>query len=125
MNNDYLYYIKRPYGVMHDFLCTEFYRELSIHSKVLQFAIDRQLGKIRPDAIFAFKIGDRQCLGCLEVELSHKGFDFDKYEEFYKTGAFKEFFPVMPTVYIVGKVKPPKSMIKYVVIKPDMSDFKL
>lgn len=125
MNHDYIYYVKKPYGVMHDLLCTEFYRELMSHSTVLQCAIDRQVGKIRPDAIFAFKIGDKQCLGCLEVEISHKGFDFDKYENFYRTGAYKEHFPIMPTVYIVGKVKPPKSLIRYIVIKPDMSDFNL
>jgi hypothetical protein len=127
MNHDYIYYIKKPYGVMHDLLCTEFYRELKRHTNVLAYVKEKPLGKIRPDAVFGYKENDRQFLGLLEVELSHKGFDFDKYETFFKTAAYKEFFPIMPTIYIVAKnVKIPKgSLIKYVTIKPDMSDFRL
>jgi hypothetical protein len=127
MNNDYIYYVKKPYGVMHDLLCTEFYRELMKRATVLQCAIEKPLGKIRPDAIFAYSLNGKQCLGLLEVEISHKGFDFEKYEEFYRTGAYKTYFPVMPTVYVICKnVKLPKStQIKYVTIKTDMSDFRL
>jgi hypothetical protein len=88
---------------------------------------EKSIGKIRPDAIFACEIDGKQRLGLLEVEISHKGFDFEKYEEFYRSASYKEFFPVMPTVYIVCKnTKLPKSsQIKYVAIKTDMSDFKL
>lgn len=127
MNNDYIYYVKKPYGITHDLLVTEFYRELMKNSTVLNWAIQRKIGNIIPDAIFAFKIGDRQRLGVLEVEISHKGFDFEKYETMYRTGAYKEFFPIFPTVYVVGKnIKTPKiSQIKYVVIKTDLSDFRL
>lgn len=127
MNHDYIYYTKKPYGVMHDLLCTEFCRELMSRATVLQCVIEKQLGKIRPDAVIAFKYNNKQCLGLLEVEISHKGFDFEKYENFYRTGAYKDFFPVMPTVYVVCKnAKLPKStQIKYVTIKTDMSDFRL
>jgi hypothetical protein len=127
MNHDYIYYTKKPGNYMHDLLVTDFYRELQKRVKVLNFVSEKQIGKIRPDGIFAYEIDGKQRLGLLEVEISHKGFDFEKYEEFYRTAAYKEFFPVMPTVYIVCRsAKLPKSsQIKYVTIKTDISDFRL
>lgn len=127
MNHDYIYYVKKPYNVMHKLLATEFYRELYSCSNVLSFVVEKGLGKIRPDAIFGYVDGKNTRLGMLEIEISHKGFDFEKYENFYRTAAYKEFFPIMPTVYIVCKnIKIPKSsQVKYVTIKTDMSNFRL
>jgi hypothetical protein len=127
MNHDYIYYIKKPGNFMHDLLVTDFYRCLATRSKILNFVSEKSIGKIRPDAILACEIDSKQRLGLLEVEISHKGFDFEKYEEFYRSGAYREYFPVMPTVYVICRnVKLPKSsQIKYVAIKTDMSDFRL
>jgi hypothetical protein len=127
MNHDYVYYMKKPGNFMHDLLVTEFYRYLAQSCKILNIVSEKGLGKIRPDALFGFEFKGKQRLGLLEVEISHKGFDFEKYEEFYRTAAYKEYFPIMPTVYIVGKnIKPPKTtQIKYITIKPDMSDFRI
>jgi hypothetical protein len=127
MNHDYIYYVKKPGNYMHDLLVTEFYRCLSQRCKILNFVPEKSLGKIRPDAIFAVEYEGRQKLGLLEVEISHKGFDFEKYEEFYRTAAFKGFFPVMPTVYVICRSTklPKQSQVKYVTIKTDMSDFRL
>jgi hypothetical protein len=127
MNYDYLYYVNKPKKVMHDLLVTEFYNHIIDQSKVLQFRIDKELGKIRPDAIFAFEKNGRQQLGLLEVEISHKGFDYEKYETFYKTAAYKNWFPIMPTVYVVCQnAKIPKDTpIKFIKCNPDLSDLKL
>jgi hypothetical protein len=127
MNHDYIYYVKKPGNYMHDLLVTEFYRCLSERCKILNFVSEKSIGKIRPDSIFAIEYEGKQRLGLLEVEISHKGFDYEKYEEFYKTAAYKEFFPVMPAVYVVCRsAKLPKSsQVKYVAIKTDMSDFRL
>jgi len=127
MNHDYIYYVKKPHKVMHDLLVTEFYRELSQRSKILNFVVEKGLGRIRPDAIFGFNLGEIQRLGLLEVEISHKGFDYEKYENFYCSGAYKEWFPIMPMVYIVcNSVKLPRNTsINYVTIKTDFSNFKL
>jgi hypothetical protein len=127
MNHDYIYYVKKPGNYMHDLLVTEFYRELSIYSKILNFVSEKEIGKIRPDAIFGFEIDNKQRLGLLEVEISHKGFDFEKYENFYHSAAYKEFFPVMPTVYIIGRnIKIPKnSSATYIIIDTGLTNFKL
>lgn len=126
MNYDYLYYINKPKKIMHDLLVTEFYKCLMSQSKVIHYVIDKELGKIRPDAIFAYEINGIQKLGLLEVEISHKGFDYGKYETFYKSTAYKNWFPIMPTVFVVCQnAKIPKdSPIQFVKVKTDMSDLK-
>lgn len=127
MNHDYIYYIKKPHKVMHDLLVTEFYRELHNHSKILNFVVEKAIGRIRPDAIFAWLDGQNTRLGLLEVEISHKGFDYEKYELFYNSRAYKEFFPVMPSIYVIGRnIKlPAATKIKYVTIKTDLSDWRI
>lgn len=127
MNNDYIYYVRKPGNYMHDLLVTEFYRELSKRSIILNFVSEKEIGKIRPDAIFAFEVDGKQRLGLLEVEISHKGFDYEKYENFYRSGVYKEYFPVMPPVYIVGRnIKIPKSLtVTYININTELTNFKL
>jgi DNA-binding Lrp family transcriptional regulator len=127
MNYDYIYYVNKPKKVMHDLLVTEFYNSLMKQRNVLQFRIDKELGKIRPDAIFVYEKDGKQQLGLLEVEISHKGFNYQKYETFYKSGSFRTWFPVMPTVYVVCQnAKLPKDgSINFIKVKTDMSDLKL
>jgi hypothetical protein len=127
MNHDYIYYVRKPGNYIHDLLVTEFYRELHKRSKILNFVIEKEIGEIRPDAIFGFEIDGKQRLGLLEVEISHKGFDFEKYETFYRSGVYKEYFPVMPMVYIVGRsIKVPKtSIVEYTIINTDLTNLKL
>jgi len=127
MNYDYMYYVKKPSKLPHDLLVTEFYRLLILNSKVIHYKIDKELGDIRPDAIFAFEKDNRQCLGLLEVEISNKGFNYDKYDKFYKSGAYKEFFPIMPTVYVVSNTAkiPRDTPIKFIKMATNMNDFRL
>ena len=126
MNHDYIYYIKKPYKVTHDLLITEFYRELKLSSNIISFVVEKQIGKIRPDAIFAFE-NRTQKLGLLEVEISNKGFDYEKFETFYRSGIYKEYFPMMPTVYVIGnKTKLPNNpLVNYKTINISLSDFRL
>ena len=127
MNYDYLYYVKKPSKVTHDLLVTEFYGKLLNNSEVLQYKIDKELGNIRPDSIFAYKIKEEVNIGLLEVEISHKGFDYEKYEKFYKSGEYIKWFKVMPTVYVVCKNAkiPTDTKINFICIKTDMNDFRL
>ena len=127
MNHDYIYYTKKPSQYMHSLLITEFYRELAKNTEVLSFKVQQKLGKIIPDSIFLYKINERQQIGLLEVEISHKGFDYDKYWEFYKSGEYKKWFPIMPTIYVVCKNAkiPEDTPLRFVKIKTDVSDFRL
>jgi hypothetical protein len=123
-NAERLYCIKRPKQIRHSLLVTDFYRELHKRAEIVDFKIEPVMGSIRPDAVFGYRKGSKNYLGLLEVEISHKGFNFAKYERFYNSETYKNFLPVMPTVFVVGdNIKlPSNSKIKYVVIKTDFSN---
>lgn len=126
--NEYTYYKnKPPKNLRHSIMVTDFYRELHKKSEVVSFKIEPVMGDIRPDAVFGYKYHGRNFIGLLEVEISHKGFNSNKYERFYSSESYKNYLPVMPTVFIVGdNVKLPDNYkVKYVVINTDFSNFKL
>jgi hypothetical protein len=86
-------------------------------------------GQLRPDALAAIKnsVTGKLRLMFIEYDRAYNKFDkVAKYERFYNGELYKNFLPVMPTVFVVGNnVKlPTDSKIKYVVIKIDFSDMK-
>lgn len=126
INNEYLYYKKLPKQLKHSLLVTDFYRELHISTEVINFKIEPVMGDIRPDAVFGYKYKGKTFVGLLEVEISHKGFNYAKYERFYNSEIYKNFLPVMPTVFVVGdSIKIPSDVkVKYVIIKTDFINMK-
>jgi hypothetical protein len=129
ISEEYIYHIKKtlPSQWKHSLLVTDFYRELHKKAEILNFKIEPVYGDIRPDAVFGYKSHGVVAMGLLEVEISHKGFNSNKYEKFYISDSYKNYYPIMPTVFIVGdNVKlPDKCNVKYKVIKTDFSNFKL
>jgi DNA-binding Lrp family transcriptional regulator len=128
LNHDYMYYVTKPSSqYMHYLLITEFYGELMKKCNVLKFTKPKQLGNIIPDSTFLYEIDNKQYLGILEVEKSNNGFNYEKYEKFYKAGVYKEYFPYMPSVYVVCRFAklPQNTSVKYIKIKTDMSDLVL
>lgn len=126
VTSEYLYYKKLPRQWKHSLLVTNFYRELHNKTEIINFKIEPVMGDIRPDAVFGYKYHGRTFAGLLEVEISHKGFNYAKYERFYSSDAYKNFLPVMPTIFVVGdNIKlPTDSKVKYKIIKTDFSDLK-
>lgn len=127
INSEYVYYKKLPKQFKHSLLVTEFYRELHKKSDIISFKIEPIMGNIRPDAVFGYTYHKKTYVGLLEVEISNKGFNFGKYEKFYSSGEYKNYLPVMPTVFVVGdKVKlPDKSDINYVLVNTNFTNLKL
>jgi len=132
ISNEYIYVKKMPKQLTHSLYVTDFYREL--HKKcteIVNFKIEPVMGDIRPDAVFGYKLGNKSYLGLLEVEISHKGFNYGKYDKFYSSGDYKNYLPVMPTIFIVGdniKVAEDKGCrnnIKYVIVDTKFENFKL
>jgi hypothetical protein len=101
IKNEYIYYIKHPKQLKHSLLVTDFYRELSKQFQVINFKVEPVLGNIRPDAVFGYIDNNKKCIGLLEVEISNKGFNINKYEKFYISNEYKSYFPVMPRIFIV------------------------
>ena len=124
INNEYLYYKKLPRQLKHSLLVSDFYRELHMKCEIINFKIEPVMGDIRPDAVFGYKYRGKTIVGLLEVEISHKGFNYVKYERFYSSEAYKNFLPVMPTIFIVGdNVKLPNdSKVHYKIVKTDFSN---
>lgn len=127
VSSEYLYFKKRPKQFKHSLLVSDFYRELHKRSEIVEFKVAPKLGDIIPDAIFAYKINGKTYLGLLEIEISNKGFNHGKYSRFYMSESYKNFFPVMPTIFVVGdKVKIPEQRnIKYSIIDTQFSNFNL
>lgn len=98
INNQYVYYLRRPAQLRHSLLVTDFYRELSKYCNVEVFKIEPTLGRIRPDAVIGYSVNGQNRLGLLEVEISHKGFDYAKYNSF----DFSAYFPVRPRLFVVS-----------------------
>lgn len=125
ISTEYIYYDKKPRQLKHALTATAFYRELCSRSQVLSFKLEPTLGSIRPDALFAYRYQGKGYLGVLEVELSNKGFDYNKYLRFAKD-EFQNFFPVVPIIYVVGNtISVSGSKLDMVSIKADLSDFRL
>lgn len=118
INGEYVYCTKRPKQFRHSLLVTEFYREFSKNYKIVNYKIEPVLGNIRPDAVFGYIKNGKNYIGILEVEISNKGFNFNKYEKFNSSNEYKNFFPVMPCIFIVTnkKIDLKNRIIKYEII---------
>lgn len=124
INNEYLYFKKLPRQLKHSLLVSDFYRELHKKCEVISFKIEPVMGDIRPDAVFGYKYRGKTMMGLLEVEISHKGFNYAKYERFYSSGVYKNFLPIMPTVFVVGdNIKLPNDIkVQYKIVKTDFNN---
>lgn len=108
VNNQYTYFIKRPKQFRHALAITDFYRELHSIAIVSFFIIECDYHNIRPDAVFGYHFNGEDKLGILEVELSNKTFDFNKYSD---KNLFDE-VGTMPVIIINTdkKIKLPKGL---------------
>lgn len=115
LNQEYIYYVKMPKQWKHSLLVTDFFREFSKTHDIVKFLIEPDFITMRPDAFFSYRQNGRTYIGFLEVELSHKGFDFAKYERFASEETYRQKnIPFMPPVFVIGNVKLPESQkVKY------------
>ena len=103
-SNEYIYYLKKPKQMRHALTVTDFYREFAKQAEIVKFVLEPELGGIRPDAAIGFTVGGKSRLALLEVELSNKGFDAEKYARF----DWQKHFPLKPEIYIVTDKNVPK-----------------
>jgi hypothetical protein len=129
VSQEFIYHIKKnpPQQLKHSLLVTDFYRELHKRASIISFKIEPTMGDIRPDAFFGYKLNGRNYLGLLEVEISNKGFNYNKYEKFFSSQQYKNYMPIMPDIFIVGdNVKiSPSSNLKYRIINTQFTNFNL
>ena len=126
VSSEYLYYKKRPKQLKHSLLVTDFYRELSKQVDVVSFKLEFPLGNIRPDALFGYRKNGKNCLGSLEVQISHKPFDYGKYERLYDSGSYKAFIPVFPKIFVVSdnNIVPKSNKFDVVLVQTNFSNLR-
>lgn len=91
INNEYVYFIKKPRQFNHSVKVTETYVNLSKKYNIVKFILEPKLNMIRPDALIGYVENNKSKIMYLEVELSNKGFDSNKYKRFLQNGINKEF----------------------------------
>lgn len=69
----------------------------------MRFVLEPQYVNIRPDAIIGFISNGVKRLALLEVELSNKGFNAEKYNKYWQ-----KHFPVKPELIIISDHKTPE-----------------
>ncbi|WP_193774795.1 hypothetical protein [Vallitalea guaymasensis] len=122
--NEYIYYKKRNNQLRHDLILTNFYRELNRISKVIRF--DKEFDKIkgiRPDGFIVYSVNGLNYIAFVEVEISKKGLDLEKYKRLYLGCEYKEHLPVFPLIIIItnNKIKE-KIPFGIISLKTDLSD---
>lgn len=117
---EYIYFVKRPKQLRHAILLTDFYRELSKQADIFKFIVEPKLDGIRPDAAVGFTHRGVDRVALVEVELSNKGFDVEK----YKRWNWKEYFDNRPELIIISDGKIPPTGYGMIKMKTDLK-FKL
>lgn len=82
INAEYIYYVKPPKQFKHALAVVSVYANLNKKYIIQSFTLEPVLGKIRPDAMFAYIDRGYSKIGFLEVEISHKAPNIKKYQEF-------------------------------------------
>jgi hypothetical protein len=105
-NYEFIYYYKKPEYPPHWILITDFYLWLSKRYEIEEFRTKEITKKgLCPDAEFYYQNGNESYFGMLEIELSNKGFNFDKYFTYYRTEEYKNNYPYeMPDVFLITKL---------------------
>lgn len=120
-SGEYLYYIKKPKQLRHALLLTDFYRELHKAAKIIKFIPEPQIGNVRPDAVAGFSIDGYNRLAFIEVEISHKGFNAEKYERLN----WQQHFPVRPEIIAITNAEASVPGYKVMSVNTEFSNFKL
>lgn len=126
IDTEYIYYLKKPKQIRHCLLRTEFLKVL--HSldnvKIIKYMCEfDKFEGLRPDAFIVIKVNGSYMLIFLEVEISSKGLDMEKYRKLYLTEKYKEYFDTFPVVVVISNRKIRcKEEFRIVQIREDMSN---
>jgi len=122
VNYEYVYYLQKPSQIRHQLLVVDFYQKIKKYGTIMEFAPEKSMGDIRPDAVCKIVKNNQLHLFCVEVELSNNGFDQEKYEAFYYSRKYQEWFLVFPKVIIISdkKTNIAPSKIRFIQLSTEM-----
>ena len=101
----YIYYLgRRPGNIDHALLLSRFVAHINIlGGEVVKLKREWLIYEgIRIDLFIGYKMNDKNYIAVVEAE-NTKNFNikYEKLEEYYLTGAYKELFPIMPKVICI------------------------
>lgn len=97
---EYVYYIKRPAQLKHAMTVSQQVAKFCKSHKVICYKCEPTLGSIRPDAMIGYIERGIEKIALIEVELSNKGLDTEKYRRFEQSER-KGIFPDRPQLIVV------------------------
>lgn len=102
IDSEYVYYFKKSTQQRHDLILTDFYRELHKRSDIIRFDKEfTKIQRIRPDAFVVYKHQGKNYIAFIEIEISNKGLDTEKYKRMYLEKSYKNILPNFPQIIAV------------------------
>lgn len=105
---EYVYFIKRPAQLRHSVTVAEQVAKFCASHQVVCYKAEPAFGSIRPDAMIGYIEHGEERIALLEVELSNKGLDIEKYKKFEQSER-KDWFPEKPHLIVItdrGFIRP-------------------
>lgn len=124
VSSQYMYYINKPRQIRHSLILSNFYKELNKLVDIKYFEREFTLNNIRSDGFVAYRYNNKNYIACVEVQISNLPLDVKKYEQLYYNGKYKEYFPVFPLIIAITNKNIPKTKLKIIQIKEDLSNLK-
>ncbi|OLS02866.1 hypothetical protein [Tissierella creatinophila] len=120
----YYYYFKKTKQLKHKILLTDFYRELNKTSEIVLFENEFRCENIIADGLAVYKINSQPYIVFIEIEISNKGIDIEKYENLYRSGKYKRYFPVFPSIIVITDKKIPYSNLNIIQVNEDIENLR-
>lgn len=98
-----IHYIKkRPSQLQHSLILSSFISELvKADIEILKYKVSYKLENIIADCFLAVRHKDKNYIYFVECE-NTKSFNLSKYEELYFNRAWKEIFPIFPSIIVIS-----------------------
>ncbi len=123
--SQFYYYNKKPRQLRHSLLVTDFYREFTKIAKIEMFKTEFIIEDVRADAFIAYEIAGKKDIAFLEVQIANSQLDLEKYAKLDKSGKLRKYrFPRFPLIISVTNKNIPKSYLRVVQVREDMSNLK-
>lgn len=127
IDNQYVYFLKKPKQIRHKLLISKFYVALKEVVLIKHFVLEKKIESIVPDMIIGYEYNKNKYIACIEVEISNNSISkkLDAYRKLYKTQQYKKYFHTMPILIIITDKKVPKiDDFKIIQIREDLSKIK-
>jgi hypothetical protein len=118
INTEYVYFKKNTL-LDHKLTLTEFHIRLrELQGEELRFNAEVQLGDVRPDAVCDYLYKGNVYQFFIEVHLATMPFNQQKYEDFYASAKYKQWYKIFPRVIIISdrEIHLQESKIRYIQI---------